>query len=548
MNYKYKTIPLLLALSIGLSPVIVHAKEAHTVKSGDTLWGISRDYDVTIDDIKKWNGLTNNVLRIGQKLLVEQKKDAEVTSSQLHTVKSGDTLYQLSLKYKVTVANLKTWNGLKSDTLFIGQKLKVNTKVVTPTKPTPTPPKPSTPKPTAPVAKTYVVKSGDTLFAIARNEKVTVNELKTWNKLTTDSLFIGQKLSINSAGKVETKPTTPVENVTIKVGVVKATSLNVRSAAGTNNNIVGSVKNGDQVTILEEKNDWAYIEFQGKKGWVSADFLTIKVIVKEEPSETKPSPVVSVQYKVNATTLNMRKGPTTNEAILIAIPNGTILTQIEAKDNWVKATYQGNTGWVSADFLAKITTSKPNGKTVLLDAGHGGSDAGAISYDGTKEEDLNLAITLKLQSELAKRGYKIEMVRTGDTSCTNSLSATIELKCRIDIVDKVGANIFVSIHNNSFDNSVSGTETFYSSKGKHPSESLRLANNIHQYYQPAFGSSDRKVKDGNLYVTLHNNVPSVLLEVGFLSHSGDLAKLKSNDTQTKVAQAIANGIDKYFGY
>lgn len=92
----------------------------HTVTHGDTLWGISRKYGTTVDNIKALNGLKSNVIVVGQKLIVKKSNPQTV-----HTVVKGDTLWALSRKYGSTVANIKSWNGLKSDVLSIGQKLVV---------------------------------------------------------------------------------------------------------------------------------------------------------------------------------------------------------------------------------------------------------------------------------------------------------------------------------------------------------------------------------------------------------------------------------------
>lgn len=96
-------------------PTTTATGTTYTVKSGDTLYSISKKYNLTVAKLKSLNGLKTDVLQIGQKLIV-----SEVT---YHTIKSGDTLYALSKKYGVTVSQIKEWNGLKSDTLTIGKTL-----------------------------------------------------------------------------------------------------------------------------------------------------------------------------------------------------------------------------------------------------------------------------------------------------------------------------------------------------------------------------------------------------------------------------------------
>ena len=150
----------------------------YTVKSGDSLWSISRKYNTTVNNLKTLNNLTSDILSIGQVLRVPSSETGtmETTNNQTYTVKAGDSLWGISRKYNTTVNNLKTLNNLKSDILSIGQTLLIPNN--------------------NPVANTYTVKSGDTLWSISRKYNTTVNELKSLNNLTTNSLSIGQILRL----------------------------------------------------------------------------------------------------------------------------------------------------------------------------------------------------------------------------------------------------------------------------------------------------------------------------------------------------------------
>jgi len=145
--------------------------EVYTVKKGDTLYGIAQKFNLSVDELKKLNGLTNNTLSIGQKLKISSfEKDTDTT----YTVLKGDTLYGIANKFGVSVNNLKDINNLVSNTLSIGQVLKIpsgtNNKI------------------------TYTVKKGDSLYSIARTYKTTVDELKRLNNLKSNTLSIGQTL------------------------------------------------------------------------------------------------------------------------------------------------------------------------------------------------------------------------------------------------------------------------------------------------------------------------------------------------------------------
>ena len=155
-------------------------KNVYTVKSGDSLWAIAKRYGITVDELKRANNLTSNTLSIGQKLTIPSKET--LTPSQdytLYTVKSGDNLYSIARRYGLTMNELMEYNNLGTTLLSIGQVLKIPTKqTITPSE------------------TTYVVKSGDSLYSIARKYNTTVKDLMKYNNLTSNLLSIGQTLKI----------------------------------------------------------------------------------------------------------------------------------------------------------------------------------------------------------------------------------------------------------------------------------------------------------------------------------------------------------------
>ena len=152
----------------------------YTVKSGDSLWSISRKFGVTVNDLKKVNNLSSNLLSIGQNLIIPGKKNN--TSSNEYVVKKGDTLYGIANKYNVSIDNLKSYNNLSTDSLSIGQKIKIPDNKVN--------------------SNEYVVKSGDSLYSISRKYGVSVDELMSVNNLKSTVLSVGQVLKIPNSGEV----------------------------------------------------------------------------------------------------------------------------------------------------------------------------------------------------------------------------------------------------------------------------------------------------------------------------------------------------------
>ena len=143
----------------------------YTVKLGDTLYGVARTYGITVDELKRANNLTNNILTVGQVLNIPSQTG---TTDNSYTVQSGDSLYSIARRFNTTVDELKTINNLTSDILSIGQKLLI----------------PSS------TERTYIVKSGDSLWKISREFGVSVNEIRKLNNLTSDILTIGKQLII----------------------------------------------------------------------------------------------------------------------------------------------------------------------------------------------------------------------------------------------------------------------------------------------------------------------------------------------------------------
>ncbi|MEM5014966.1 LysM peptidoglycan-binding domain-containing protein [Metabacillus indicus] len=192
-----------------------------TIQKGDSLWKLSRDYKTTIQTIKQTNKLTSDMIYPGQVLQISGVQNSKPSAAKpapvqapaetaAYTVKSGDSLWVIAAKHKVSVNELKSWNGLKSDLIRPGQVLKVSKSA-----PSAAPSAPvQSPKPAAPVnqTSTYKVQLGDYLGKIANAFDLTVAELKAMNNLKSDTIYAGQVLKVKGSGAQppkeveETKP------------------------------------------------------------------------------------------------------------------------------------------------------------------------------------------------------------------------------------------------------------------------------------------------------------------------------------------------------
>lgn len=172
---------------------------------------------------------------------------------------------------------------------------------------------------------------------------------------------------------------------------------------------------------------------------------------------------------------------------------------------------------------------------VVLDAGHGDGDPGAISkITGRKEKDFNLSMVLKIAKALENiPNLQVKLTRQDDTF--------VELNERADFANRLNADVFVSVHANSYNKeTVSGTETYYSRD-----ESRALADILHNRILPATGFNDRGVRKNDLRVTLRTVMPAVLCEIGYLSSPEEEAALFTEKLQLQTAEAIAAGIREY---
>lgn len=174
----------------------------YTVKSGDSLWSIAKRYGVTVNELKEANNLTSNALSVGQMLRIPIEEEETLLST--YVVKSGDTLYSIARKYNTTVDALKSLNNLTTNTLRLGQVLRIPGEV-------------EVENPSEVDYVNYTVKSGDSLYAIARNYGISVDEIKNFNNLTSNNLSIGQVLRIPVAVDQEIT-VTPYIEYTVKRG------------------------------------------------------------------------------------------------------------------------------------------------------------------------------------------------------------------------------------------------------------------------------------------------------------------------------------------
>ena len=192
---------------------------------------------------------------------------------------------------------------------------------------------------------------------------------------------------------------------------------------------------------------------------------------------------------------------------------------------------------ISKGYSEEIKTEKPIKKgavknKIVLDAGHGGTDYGAIR-EGVNEKDITLDITQRVDAILRSKGYRVSLVRSDDTF--------VSLEDRVEFSENEGPEIFVSIHvNSAVSNDPNGIETHW-----YHDYSKELAEIIHKHMTKEVKANDRGLFKSKFYVINHTTVPAVLCEIGFLSNDTERNELITESRKQKTAKAIAEGIMEY---
>lgn len=197
---------------------------------------------------------------------------------------------------------------------------------------------------------------------------------------------------------------------------------------------------------------------------------------------------------------------------------------------------------------AKTANTEPSdamaGVRVVIDPGHGGFDGGTIGTAGTKESEINLAISKLVQKEFESQGAEVVMLRERDEALGKEKQE--DMAARRELIETSGQDVTVSIHQNRFeDASVYGPQVFYAPGSV---EGEKLAKYVQDSLNEALEVKKPRVQmEGNYYIVKSGSVPAIIVECGFLSNPEEEAKLKTEAYQKKVAKAVREGVGAYLG-
>ncbi|WP_394188524.1 N-acetylmuramoyl-L-alanine amidase [Paenisporosarcina quisquiliarum] len=378
-----------------------------------------------------------------------------------------------------------------------------------------------------------------------------IGEVNTTDKLYVfdvqgDWLQIGYKNELAYIHKGFTKFLDADGNVIgneIKKVKVTATELNARRLPSASSKVVGVLKKDEIISVYGSKDNWYLTTINGVPAYVSQTYTTDSLVTTPPPVTTPPV-VSNLTGKVTVDGLNIRSGPSASYATIAKVNRGAMVTVKSINGFWAKVVYNGKEGYTHKTYLKLLNNpSSVKNRIIVIDAGHGYTDPGAgVKEDGNlyREKEITLNVALLVEKKLKAAGAKVVMTRSSDTFPS--------LQDRVDIAINNYAELFVSIHANANDNpAAKGTETYYNvTMNDNSLESYYLASKINTQIVVNADMNNRGVKEQAFFVNRNMDIPSVLVEMGFMTNPQDLSKLTSPAYVEKFATSIYNGIVQYY--
>ncbi|MGP3562272.1 N-acetylmuramoyl-L-alanine amidase [Geobacillus sp. BK01] len=390
-----------------------------------------------------------------------------------------------------------------------------------------------------------------------------VHRGETYRLLDVKDGWVKIEWKPNRTGWIATPYAAPVQ----RMEIVQEDRLRLRQEPSLDGRIIGHLAQGDRVAVIQEEGEWKQIVTNEAVGWAAASYLAAA-----EPLRNSQRTGV-----VTADSLNVRIAPSLDAERVGRLVRGEHVEIVETKQDWYKIVARsGSGGWVAADYvemksgqaveseedavvasvspvgvsLAAIQGNGPRryvsrwtrgpiqalaGKTVVLDAGHGGKDGGAQSVNGVVEKALTMETAERLKEKLEMYGARVVLTRAGDDY--------VPLSARVAAARLYQADAFISLHYDSAaDRDASGITVYYYDRFA----DYGLAQSFQGPFTQLSTLPFRGIAFGDYYVLRENERPSVLLELGYLSNPSDAGTVATDGYQEAVTTAIASAVRRYF--
>ncbi len=382
--------------------------------------------------------------------------------------------------------------------------------------------------------------SYDIMTQVTGGEKVTM--------LTEENEWYKVRLSNDQIGWIASWliENTEVSAATNKIGVVTGEEVNIRSESNADSDILGKVTKGTELTVLFQQEGWTQVQYYGQVAWISSELIkmtesateTTTVAVAKEDS----APIQTVTTRSSGT--NIRNSPSIESGVVTTAEKGESFTYLSTEGDWYQVKLpDGQKGYVanwvvdlSADQTPAPTASVTSlaEATIVIDAGHGGNDPGALA-NTFYEKEVTLDTAKLVANRLRDAGANVILTRSDDTF--------VSLDERAVISNKSNADVFISLHYDSTEhaNEISGTTTYY-----YHDRDIPLAEIVSGNFQEKGLLPNNDVRFGDFYVTRENTQPALLIELGYLNNDVDQLTVNTSNYQTTVAEIIYQSLNQYF--
>src|SRR5690625_3975746 len=343
---------------------------------------------------------------------------------------------------------------------------------------------------------------------------------------------------------------------------VTGEAVNIRQFSNTDSEILGTVYKDAELQILYQDGDWYQVLYMGQVAWIHGDYIEIlnTTAAEEMPvNASAGSDVENTVVQMGDIVTNIRSQPTTESEVIYAAQPGEQFEFIENNEDWYHIRLDENTtgyvaGWVSSIIEPSAQTEESTAPTenasaqyartgsslaeatIVIDAGHGGYDPGAISPNQMiTEKDITLDTALLLKNRLEDAGTNVILTRGSDQF--------ISLDERVQTAHAHHADAFISLHYDAVEqaNTMSGTTTYY-----YFDSDLELANTVNRYLAQNTPLTNNGVRLGNYYVLRTNRQPSILLELGYMNSDLDLQYIDTHSYQATIVEAVYQALREYY--
>lgn len=343
--------------------------------------------------------------------------------------------------------------------------------------------------------------------------------------------------------------------------IVTADAVNIRQFSTTDSNIIGAVYKDSELQILYQEGDWYQVLYMGQVAWIHGDYVDIITTPSAAQADSvQDIPTDSTVVVIgNAQSTNIRSLASMDGEVIHTAGPGERFQYIESVGSWFHIRINENlTGYV-ADSVATLSTVETQAEsvasqdltgsqyarsisniseaTIVIDAGHGGRDSGAVSADNSiLEKDITLSTAILLRNRLQDAGANVILSRSSDEF--------VSLDNRVITGHNYQADLFISLHYDAIEvaNSMSGTTTYYYSESN-----LELANTVNRYLAQLGPLKNNGVRHGNYYVLRANKQPSILLELGYMNSDIDIQHIDTLAYQSTIVEAVYQALREYYG-